>query len=173
MSFTESYSIAMRAKDLRSEADTTRSATDLLGAAGLAAKRLPLAMLLERYFCGDDGAAHSLVREMAELAWGKAQAEHVMLKRVQADEMARKVLAWFAHGTCSACGGHGYELIAGTPSLSENACKACHGSKRKPFRREFALERLLIAEWLLAEVEREQAKAGPAAMAKLAPRLDL
>jgi hypothetical protein len=42
-----------------------------------------------------------------------------------------------------------------------------------PFDNQFRPEHLDIARWLCTEVERQQASAGAAAMAALAPRLEL
>ena len=180
MSYADRYASAVRSANLRSKADTQQSDSDILGAAGLAGKRHALAMALLRLFSGDNHASREIVAELASMAWGKAQAEHVKLKRTQADDMARSVLAWVRDGTCTVCRGHGYEVV-GTRELfgearavlSDHACKACHGTKKVPFNSAFALERLLIAQWLLAQVEQELARAGSAAMEKLAPRLDV
>ena len=89
------------------------------------------------------------------------------------DDMARAVLSWHRDGICRKCGGHGFQIIAGTPTIGESACTACRGTRKIPFDRNFSLETLDLARWLLGEVEKEQAKAGPAAMAALAPKLDL
>lgn len=165
------YASAVSSANLRSAAATTYSDSDVLGAAGLAAKRNPLAMALARLFCGDNRAARDLVAILAALAWDKAMALKIEIKRTQADDMARAVLAWHRDGVCRACGGHGYQLIAGTPTIGDNACPACRGTRKVPFEPQFALERRLVAMWLLAEIECEQARAGPAARAKLADRM--
>lgn len=162
----------MRSGNLLSKPDTTYSDTDVLGAVGLAGKRHPLAMALARLFVGDNHAARELVEILSAMAWGKALALRVELKRTQADDMARAVLAWHRDGVCRECGGHGYQLIVGAPSIGDNACPACRGTRKVPFDSQFSIERLVVARWLLAAVEREQAIAGPAAMAKLADRME-
>ena len=165
------YASAVRSSNLRSNEATTYSDTDVLGAAGLAAKRNPLAIALARLFCGDNGAAPEIVTIMADMAWGKAQAINVKLRRVESIDIARAVLAWHRDGKCRVCGGHGFALIDGSRTIGDAECGKCYGTGRVPFDRNFKGQSLVVASWLIAEVEREQAKAGPAAMQKLAPRL--
>lgn len=167
------YASAVRSSNLRSQEATIQSDTDVLGAVGLAAKRNPLAMALARLFCGDNRSARELVEILSGMAWTKSKALNIKLKRVQADSMAQAVLAWHRDGVCRACGGHGFQLIQGAPSIGDQACPACRGTGRVPFETHFSVERRPVACWLLAEVEREQAKAGPAAMSKLADSLRL
>jgi hypothetical protein len=173
LTILDRYASAVRSANLKSDANTSRSDVDVLGAAGLAAKRHQLAIALARLFCGDNRASSEIVEMLASMVWGKAQAQHVELKRVQADDMARAVLAWHRDGICKTCSGHGFQLIHGAPAVGDTPCPACHGQRRIPFERQFHPERRQLACWLLAEVEREQAKAGPAALAALAPRLNL
>lgn len=165
------YAGAVRSSNLRSSSDSTYSDSDVLGAVGLAGKQNPLAMALARLFCGDNHAARDLVQILSELAWGKALALRIDLKRTQADDMARAVLAWHRDGVCKVCGGHGFRLIVGAPALSENACESCKFGKI-PFEPNFHAEQRVVAWWLVGQVEREQSIAGPAAMTKLAPVLD-
>ena len=173
MKFDDRYSSAVRSSNLRSKADTNASDSDVLGAAGLAAKKAPLALALLRLFSGDNHAALEIVRLLGGMADGKAYRLGIEITRLQAEDMGRKVLAWVRDGVCKHCGGHGVTLIEGAPALSDRMCQACKGTRRVPFEREFSIEQLLLAQWLLAEVEREAAVAGPMAMARLAPRLDL
>lgn len=172
MRLTERYTVAVHSSNLDVDPDTTYSDSDVLGAAGLAAKRHPLAVQLMRLFAGDNHAAAEIVGTMSRMVHARAIKTNAKLRRVQADDMAKAVLAWYRDGICQACHGHGFELIAGTPALSDQQCKACGGTGKKPFDRQFKANTEL-ARWLLAEVERETAKAGPAAMKALAPRLNV
>lgn len=168
------YASAVHSSNLKSDPRTTYSDSDMCGAAGLAGKNKPLAMALARLFSGDNTAAHELVRIMAELVWNKKRHFGVEdFKRRTAEDMARAVLAWHRDGACRPCGGHGFELIPGTRTVGGTSCRACKGTAKVPFDKQFPLERLGMARWLLNEVERELADAGSAAMAKLAPRLEL
>jgi hypothetical protein len=169
------YASAVHSSNLASSPRTVYSDSDVLGAVGLAGKDedKALAMALARLFSGDNTAAHALVRLMAEKAWGKARMLGVKLKRTQSEDMAKAILAWHRDGACRPCGGHGFELIPGTRTVGGSSCRVCRGTAKMPFDRQFTLERLPVARWLLSEIEREQGKAGAAAMAKLAPRLEL
>lgn len=190
----ERYAVAVHAKSLVVDERTTYADSDVLGAMGLAAKHLtdgfvttgpdgqgypvreaPLAVPLHRLLAGDNRAVHDVVRILAELLWSKADRERIKPKitRVMAHDMACACLAWHRHGTCLACGGHGFDLIPGAPTLSERECKPCHGTGRVPFETQFPEERREIARWLLAEMERALGRAGPAAMTAIAPKLDL
>lgn len=164
------YASAVHSSDLKSRAETTYSDTDVLGAAGLAAKHSPLAIALMRLFAGDDRDVFTVLRIMTDKLIGKTQGA---LARVEAEDIARAVLAWFRDGTCRACGGHGFMVIPKTKTLSDMECPACNGKGKMPFERQFLNAHRDLARWLLAEVEREQAVAGQEAMKKLAPRLEL
>ncbi len=183
MTIADRYARAVRAPSLKSSAESmpdgadpvkTAASVDLLGAAGLAGKRRPLAMALMRLFSGDNTAARDIVVLLAAMVISKAweNGEQVVIQ-VEAEDVARMVLAWHRDGVCRPCHGHGYELIEGAPSLSGNACKACRGTRKVPFESQFTMERAWLAQWLRARIEREQGFAGAAAMAALAPRLEL
>lgn len=183
------YASAVHSGNLRSRASTEMSDSDMLGAAGFAGRATrtelingevhrrpgsPLAVALARLFAGDDREARHIVQLMASLAWGKAKAEGVRLKRVQAADMATVVLEWFRHGTCDSCGGHGYKVAGGRLGesravISDAPCDVCRGSRKVNFDRLFVLEQLLVARWLRQQVEREQAAAGAEIMKALAP----
>lgn len=171
------YAGAVHSRDLSSKEKTTYSDSDVLGAAGLAAKRSPLAISLARLFSGDNRAAAELVRIMARMLVGKAYRMGATLGEVEAADLARAVLAWHRDGRCKVCGGHGYELTpadhGGRRTVTERACRACRGTGKIPFEAQFTRERRDLAKWLLTEIEREQAIAGQEAMKSLAPKLDL
>ena len=179
MKITDRYASAIGSSNLRSRPETAQSDTDVLGAFGLAARGnpitgregVPLAVALTRLFSGDNRAAVEIVGIMADMLWGKAAVMRVKVRRTEAEDMARAVLAWHRNGTCPACGGHGYAVLAGTTVLGDVECPACHGTGKRPFERNFRHDDL--ARWLLAEIERESGKAGPAAMLMLAGRMDL
>lgn len=131
-------------------------------------------MALMRLFVGDDSEARAIVDTLAEMLCNRAERLDLKprMKHTKAVDIARAVLAWHRDGRCRACGGHGFLKVEGAPALSGHACPKCRVGKI-PFEREFQPEYLSLAEWLLVEIERECSRAGPAAMAVLAPRLDL
>lgn len=171
MSITDRYAGAIRSSNLGSKPDTTYSDSDVLGAAGLAGKRSPLAMALLRLFCGDNHASGKIVDVLATSAVGKAYRMGNECGQVEARDIAAAVLAWHRDSACKACGGHGVRLIPGTTTLGGERCGQCRDG-RIDFDGQFSLMRLDLARWLAAEVDREQAIAGKEAMRMLAPRLD-
>lgn len=173
MKIIDRYASAVRSANMRSHPDTTHSDTDVLGAMGLAGKRNPLAIALTRLLTGDNSASVEIVRILSASLKGKSKRDGPPMKWVECEDMARGVLAWYRHGACTHCGGHGYTLIEGTRTVGDHACSHCRGTGRILFDLQWPIERILLARWLLAEVEREQAIAGAAAMAALAPRIDL
>lgn len=167
------YSSAIRSRDMSSRPTTTRSDSDVIAAAGLAGKREPFGMALLRLFVGDNHAAGEVVEILAKKAVGKAYRLGNKCGPVEADDIARAVLAWHRHGTCGHCGGHGVKIIPGTTTLGNDTCKPCAGAGRIQFDRQFSPARLDLARWLSAEIDKEQASAGPEALRMLAPRLDI
>ena len=186
-SIEEQYGSAIRTTNLRSRERTARSAADVLGAVGYAGRRIrcgegdksdrragkPLAMALLRLFVGGRGEERQLIEILSDMLARKAPRMRIEISEVQRSDMAKAVLAWHRGAVCKPCGGHGYELIHGTPSLSAQECRACHGTGKWPFESQFRQEWRGLARWLLVEIEREQAVAGPEAMKALAPKLDL
>lgn len=180
---SDRYAGAVRATSLKSSNETmpsgadpvrTASKLDVIGAYGLMGKKHPLAAALARLLVGgDDRAVGDVVREIAAVAEGRAWRTDVEITRLEAEDMGRKVLAWYRNGRCKPCNGLGFELIAGAPSLSRNLCKACKGSTRIGFNQHFSMERLVLAQWVLAKLERELALGASAAMHRLAPSMAL
>lgn len=166
------YAGAVRSGNLKSEPGTTYSDSDVLGAAGLASRRSPLGMALLRLFVGDDHAGE-VVDQLTAMAVGKAYRMGQEITRPWAADLARAVLAWYRHGTCTACGGHGVRVIPGTTTLGSDPCRECRGRGRIDLDRAVPIECVELARWLAAEIDREQAIAGVEAMRSLAPRLDL
>jgi hypothetical protein len=111
---------------------------------------------------------------MAGRLTGKAwHAHRLKLDATQAKHLSQAVLAWYRHGSCKPCGGHGFLPVEGAPTLSDHQCTACNGYGRVPFEKHLKGARLELAKWLGSEIERELSYAGPAAMRALAPRLEL
>lgn len=189
MGIVDRYTTAASTSNLRSKPDTVYSDSDVLGAVGYAGKEWrtrpdgskyrgnPLGMAMMRLFtCTDDSAPatkRQIVKMTARMVQSKSESEGDKLKWPECEAMAIVVLTWVTDGTCRPCGGHGRTLIEGTRTIGDHACPSCRGTGRLPFDAKFSLERLHLARWLLAKIEREMAIAGADAMAALAPRLEL
>lgn len=175
MKFDDRYSTAIRSSNLRSEAKTLHSSADILGAAGKASKRHPLALALLRLFCSSDNqTVGEVVDIMTSMAVGKAYRLHDEIGREAASILSRLVLDWYRDPACKQCGGHGFKRMANAPTLSDQSCGICSSTPgRRNFEAMFPSNRLELAKWLAGELERETAIAGPAAMAALATRLEL
>lgn len=184
----ERYGTAVSSSNLAVNPRTLMSDTDVLGAMGIADRELtlgvnsagdpvrpaPLAVTLERLLTGGDSReAHHIVRMLADMAWREARGQKVKLSHAEASDMARSVLAWFRHGVCRPCGGHGYNLIAGTKTHSENFCEHCGGGGKRPLEKVFKPQVRVVVSWLAAEIQREAGRAGPQAMRLLAADMRL
>lgn len=173
MKISDLYATAVHSRNLGSKPETTSSDSDVLGAVGLAGRRAPLGTALMRLLSGDNHASADVVRILADKAVGKAYRMGNECSRSDAEDLGRAVLAWYRHGTCTRCSGHGLQLITGTTTLGNKDCPTCRGTGRIRLESQISMLRLELARWLVAEVERELAIAGPEAMKRLAPRLDL
>lgn len=169
MKFQDRYAGALRTKDLRSNASSTHSASDVVGAAGLTAREYPASIELLRFFAGDNRGAPKVVSYLADVISGRAYRTGAQMTRVEAEDMARSILAWYRDGRCPACSGRGFGAIEGAPMLSGKACPACHGARRVAFEGAFDAGRLELATWLRARVERELALGAADAKRRLGP----
>ena len=169
MSIIDHYASAVRSSNLRSQPNTTYSDPDVIGAFGLAGKQEPLGVALARVLMGDNKAAKDVVGQLADMT--RSKFHH--LKQVQAEDMARAVLAWNRHGVCPECSGHGYQVIPGSPSLSDIECKACLGTGKVLLHKQFRKDHQDAALWMQGQIEAVQATAGQTAMKCLAPSLEL
>lgn len=181
---TDRYASAVHSSNLKvsRESDkvteSTVDDTDTLGAYGLADRDLtrghdsqgnpirpaPLAVPLERLFAGDSNAAHDIVRTLADMLYTHSFDVRVKISRVQCVDIAKACLAWHRDGVCRDCGGHGYSLIPGVPSLSGHECPGCRGIGKILLAKAFPMKTLALAQWLISEIERESGRAGPRAM---------
>ena len=169
MKILDRYNTAIHAKSLKSHADTTWSDTDVLGAAGLAARHEPLGIELARMLSG--GGASGVLSILAIDAYERGFRTKQRITAVQARDIAKAVIAWYRFGTCQPCGGTGFKRIKDTPSLGDE-CTHCKGTGRIPFDKQFQVEHREIAQWLHDQIGKTQARAGQLAMQKIAPLLD-
>lgn len=186
MRITDRYASAVRSSCLTVDERTTYSDTDVLGSMACADRALtrgvdfsgrsippaPLAVALERLFLGDNRQAKVIVGVLEQLAWKRARTMRVKLPIGDARDMAQKCLTWHRDSKCKPCGGHGVLVMPGTKTLGGQKCSVCKGEGVVPFEKQFPYERRELARWMVAEMEREQAKAGPEALKWIAPKLD-
>lgn len=158
------YSSSINSSNLLSKPTTTFSDSDVLGAMGLAGKHNPLAVALARLLAGDNKATADVVGVLANMIWRRDRSGPNRRDWPVALTIARASLAWYRHGSCKACDGHGYTPIPGVPALSEHECGECRGTGRIEFEAEFRPEHRELARWAAAQIEREQGNAGHAAL---------
>ena len=169
MFFLERLASAGHTSNLKSDPLTTYSDSDVIGAAGLAAKYEPLGIALTHFLSG--GSAGGIIEELSDVVYRRSRTLNIKIKRQKAHDVATAVLGWYRYGTCQPCGGTAYRPIPGTPSLGDE-CTHCRGTGRMPFEQQFRQEWQPLARWLHAEIERSQASAGIAAMKLISSRMD-
>ena len=123
----ERYGTAIEASDLTMHPERG-GPVDTLTAAGMVGVMHPLAMELWRWVYGDDAnARHEVLCGLVK--WMRAQSR---ARRWDKDksivEVTVVVADWYRNRVCNVCHGVSYELIPGTPMLSDVPCPACHGS---------------------------------------------
>lgn len=168
----DTYAGAVSRGDLGSDDRSTFRGADVVGAFGLVGRKHKLAAALARMFVGGDKEAKEVSAIMTRMLVSKAHEWGEPIGEAAADLIAGIVLEWHRNGTCTVCRGHGFRVVSGTLGesravIGSQACRACRGRRLRPFEPLFPVERVSLARWLRAKVERETALAGPAAMRKL------
>lgn len=131
----ESYQVAGNASDLTVEADR-RGAADVLIAAGWSPTRIGGALMrLQSEY--DSAQRQGTSRTDAQLLRIKLRSlvsvkepltvQATAWSMEDAEEKAAAVVLWWLDRACRRCTGRRFELIPGTPALSNRACKACGG----------------------------------------------
>lgn len=92
---------------------------DIIRSCGMAGQANPLGLAIWRWRVGGD------MREIFHVAKGLIELGH-------ASEMVGKVLGHLANDVCLHCNGRGYEVMPGTPMLSDVLCVHCQGTGRRP-----------------------------------------
>ena len=169
MSILERYSTAIHASSLKIDPLTTTSNADVIAAAGFAAKHKPLGIALARMLSG--GGTGDVIDQLADMGFRRARTLQIRMNPEQSRLVGISVLSWYRHGTCQPCGGTGYRIIPGTPSLGDE-CTHCRGTGRIDFESHFREDWRPLARWLHVQIEKNQRAAGDAVMRAIAPMLD-
>lgn len=178
------YASAIRSGNLKSDPKTRQSDSDVVHAVGHAGRAVitnadgtkrrgsPLGAALLRLLVGDNNQTPAIVGILSEMAIGKASSGGNHIARPRAVDIASAVLAWHRYPACKVCKGHGVMVIRGTTTLGDETCPTCHGDGRIPFDRQFPIERIELARWLSAKIERELGVVAPEAMRMLSADMD-
>jgi len=164
-SITERYAVARNATNLKMKTETNFAPVDILTAVGMAGNSNKEAIMLwEVTFQGKTSAKLACVEMLS-----KKLAAQMIKQRWKGNpsRIAMEVFAWHMHGTCQPCGGRGYQLILGTPALSDKLCTHCNGSGKVHLPREDA------HTWLRDYMERLISQAGGKVMQKLSLDMEL
>lgn len=164
MKISERYSIARNASSLKSEPRTCLSASDVLGAAGMAAQQHSDALLLWSVVYGGKTAQKmALVEGLANKVAGHMRQSRL---RGKSRRIAQEVLAHYLHAKCHACDGVGYQLIPHSIARSDEPCDVCLGTGKPATPNDEAWQ------WLMRHVEGLLSVAAGSTMSKLANELD-
>jgi len=165
MKIQERYSVARNTSNLKSEENTVFAAADVISAAGMAAQRHAEALQLwEVAFQGKTSAKIKLI-DMLE----RKLQDHMIRASLKGKprQICIDAVSWYLHGTCQPCGGRGYEINLGTPTLSDRLCKHCQGAGKLPYPDSDA------HKWVKDYMDRLTAQAGGQIMRKLAKDMEL
>jgi hypothetical protein len=121
----QSLLLAEQSSDL-SEAHEGMADVDWLRACGMAGQRYGVALAVWRYVELSDRTSGKTAFDgcVARLLWRGFTSDPL--------HVAAEVLTWMHSPICPTCHGQMFEHIAGTPTLSDRPCPACHGTGKKP-----------------------------------------
>lgn len=114
----EKYIRATSSSNLRVESSAV-GAVDILICAGWSTSRIGQALM--RLHTKPDTQALALVHEQISMYAAK---RHI----ASPDAVSSAVIAWWLSRQCKVCKGLKFELMPGSPSLSDKPCKSCRGT---------------------------------------------
>lgn len=122
MAMTERLASSQNTTDL-GEHVTGLGDVDYIRAAGMVAQKNPLGMALFRLKYSEivDEAMYCR-NELIKLLMNRRKVE-----RPEAVNSVERVLVHYLSDRCDHCGGTGYQVIPGTPTLSDVSCPVCKG----------------------------------------------
>lgn len=177
------YATAIHSSNLKSKAETYTGDVEVLGAFGIADRRLssgvdhytkhPLAVPLQRLFNGNGAVSGEIISILAGMIRGKAFWIKVDLTDRQSRDMARVILGWFRNPRCRVCGGHGFKIIRNTTTVGDTRCRPCNATGTIQLELLFPEKSRDLVRWAIARMELEAGMAAPAAMKALASTMEL
>lgn len=161
----ERYATARQTSNLKVDPKTTHSAADVLTAAGWSAQEHGEAMALwDVAFRGKTSAKLALVDLLV-----RPLTRYMLQNDIHGNprHIVMEVVAWVLHGRCEPCSGRGYEVIPGTPTLSDVLCRCCCGTGKVDFPQTDS------HLWLRQRIEKMTAIAASSVMTRLAKDMEL
>jgi len=126
---------------------------DYIRASGWAAQSNPEGLMLYRLKYANDHTEYKpALQRMYALAVGKAFRMRLIISHQELTDLAENTLRHWVAPVCPACLGRGYEVIPGTPTLSETECKHCHGQGRLSLKK-IVRGHIDLAEWLSQKMD--------------------
>lgn len=158
----ERYALAAGSSNLTPKLGARCDADHLIAAAWVSKDpRRAAAMALYRMaVVGSTNGLQTIADTMDGWLNGKLQRKGARpIPKVQRREMVVHVLRWWLRPTCGYCEGRGFELVGdddqeGARTLSSRACKACHGTGKRPVEREVPPHLKDAARQLADELDR-------------------
>lgn len=133
LSTRDRYARAVSADDLTPRAESRFSPLDVLGAAGMAAQRHELGMLLQRLRADErpnPTAIRVAAEALAERLRGAVRRREVRRDGVDSLELASQALDWWLAPWCLTCHGVKFQSVNGR--LLDRHCPACSGTGLGP-----------------------------------------
>jgi len=125
------YARAVQSSSLTPHAHSSLAPLDVLGAAGFAARRQPLGMLLQRLRACPTPVAQSVAgAALAERLREAVRKRQVRRDGVDSEVIAAEALAWWLDPTCLSCGG--VRFLARDARLTARHCPSCGGAGVRP-----------------------------------------
>lgn len=150
---------AQWSRDLGEAEEGELGDVDIVRAMGAVAQVNDLGVILWRVRYG--GATREL-RSLAE------KLVSLMDRHQRDSSVVATVLEHWLGGICRACHGRGYEVVPGTPMLSDVICPSCHGTGKTEL-----IGAGVDGEWLLEQMAASERLMAAAVMRKLSTDLDV
>ena len=162
MRITDRIGTAQYSKDLSETPAAEIADIDIIRACGMVGVSMPLGVSLWRLkVSGDAREFPHVIEGLVELLLRKG------INEGESVRLVNRVLKHHLDDLCKLCSGRGYNLIPGTPVLSDNLCIGCGGQGRVRM-----INPDETAEWLLEQIARMEQEVAAAIMRKLSRDLD-